>query len=134
MQIALIVAVAVHVLAAVFWAGTTFSLARTGGLAANLLFRPQMVAATIAILSGGYLWSLTHAGGAGLAEEVLTAGALCAVIAAAVQGILAGTTIRRIRQSRLSEDAARPRLVLAYRVSAVLLALTIVAMTSARYL
>lgn len=134
MQIALIVAVAVHVLAAVFWAGTTFSLARTGGLAANLLFRPQMVAATIAILSGGYLWSLTHAGGAGLAEEVLTAGALCAVIAAAVQGMLAGATIRRIRQSRLSEDAARPRLVLAYRVSAVLLALTIVAMTSARYL
>lgn len=134
MQITLIVAVAVHVLGAVFWAGTTFSLARTGGLAADRLFRPQMLAATIAILSGGYLWSLTHAGGAGLAEEVLTAGALCAIIAAAVQGMLAGATIRQVRRAKLDEDAARPRLVLAYRISALLLAVTIVAMTSARYL
>ncbi len=61
MQIALIIALSLHILSSVFWAGTSFTLARTGGVGGELLFRPQMGAATIAVLSGGYLGHLAHA-------------------------------------------------------------------------
>ena len=134
MQIDLIAVVTVHVLAAVFWAGSTFGLARTGGVSAEQLFAPQMGAATLAVLSGGYLWKLTHAGGAGLAEQVLTVGALSAIVAAGVQGMLAGPAIRRIRTGAAEDQAARKRLGIAYRISAALLAVTILTMTSARFL
>ena len=108
MQIALITTVAIHVLAAVFWAGTTFGLARTGGASADRLFVPQMGAATIAVLSGGYLWKLTHSGGFfGPAERVLAVGVLCAVIAAGVQGALAGPALRRIRHAAADDAVAR---------------------------
>ena len=132
MQTALMATVATHVLAAVYWAGTTFGLARTGGASADRLFAPQMAAATIAVLSGGYLWSLTHAGGSGLAEQVLALGALSAVVAAGVQGVLVGPSLRRIR--RADDAVAQKRLGLAYRISAGLLVITLLTMTSARYL
>jgi hypothetical protein len=134
MQMLLIATVAVHVLAAVFWAGTTFGLAGTGGGSAAQLFGRQMIAATIAVLSGGYLWSLTHAGaGFGPAEQTLAGGALAAILAAGVQGVLVGPSLRRLRAS--SDDAAaKARIALAYRISALLLAITLVTMTSARFL
>jgi hypothetical protein len=56
MQMTLIVALVLHVLSGVFWAGTTFALARTGGNQADLFFRPQMSAAAIAVVTGGVLW------------------------------------------------------------------------------
>ena len=94
-----------------------------------------MGAATIAVLSGGYLWKLTHSGGFfGPAEQVLAVGALCAIIAAGVQGVFAGLTLRRMRGAAADEAAARKRLAIAYRISAGLLVITILAMTSARYL
>lgn len=130
MQYALIATVAVHVLSAVFWAGTTFGLARTGGAPAEQLFRPQMGAAVIAVLSGGYLWSLTHAGaGFGPAEQTLVAGAFAAIAAAGVQGMLVGPALRRI-----DDASAKARMAVGYRVSALLLAITIATMTAARFL
>src|SRR5258708_1141999 len=102
MQTELIAAVAVHVLAAVFWAGTTFALARTGGAAVDRVFVPEMGAAAIAILSGGYLWKLTHGGGVfGQAEQVLAVGALCAIIALGVQGVLVAP--KRIRRAAVDD-------------------------------
>ena len=53
MQIALVIALSLHVLSSVFWAGSSFTLARTGGLGGEKLFRPQMGAALVAILTGG---------------------------------------------------------------------------------
>jgi len=50
MQIALIVALSLHILSSVFWAGTSFVLARTGGIGGEQLFRPQMGAAVIAVV------------------------------------------------------------------------------------
>jgi hypothetical protein len=130
MQNILIATVAVHVLSAVFWAGTTFGLARTGGTSADKLFRPQMGAAVIALLSGAYLWSLTHEGaGFGPPEQVLVAGALSAIIAAGVQGALVGPALRAADAA-----AAKNRLAIAYRISALLLGITIVTMTAARFL
>lgn len=133
MQATLIAAVAAHVLFGVFWSGTTFALARTGGVSAVKLFRPQMGAAIIAMLSGGYLWKLTHAGVFELAEQTLAIGVLCAFAAAIVQAGLAGPALRKIRAVPL-DDAAQRRIAIAYRISAALLAITLLAMASARFL
>ena len=76
MQYVLMVAISLHVLAAVFWAGSTAALARTGGSETRRLFRPQMGAAAVAVLTGGYLWHVVHAGAVGPVERSLMIGAL----------------------------------------------------------
>jgi len=133
MQIALIIALSLHILSSVFWAGTSFTLARTGGVGGELLFRPQMGAATIAILSGGYLGHLAHAGSFGTAEQILALGALAALVAAGVQGAIGGRAIRSLRAGTADEAGARSRIATAQRIAAVLLAMTAVCMGAARY-
>jgi hypothetical protein len=133
MQIALIVALSLHILSSVFWAGTSFTLARTGGVGSELLFRPQMGAATIAVLSGGYLGHLAHAGSFGTAEQILAVGALAALVAAGVQGAIGGRAIRSLRAGTGDEASARSRIATAQRIAAALLALTAVCMGAARY-
>lgn len=113
-----VIALSLHMLAATFWAGTSFTLARTGGLGAERLVRPQLAAALIAIVSGGYLGHLAHAGGFTPMVRVLALGAVCALVAAALQ---ATSAIRR----RFA--------VPAQRAAAVLLAVTAVCMVAARY-
>jgi hypothetical protein len=132
MQATLIVTVVLHVLSGVFWAGTTFALARTGGYQAELFFRPQMAAATIAVLTGGLLWYLLHQGPAGLQEHILGVGALCALLAAGVQG----SSARAVRQSAVSESkefVPSRRVALSQRIAAGLLAITVACMAAARY-
>jgi hypothetical protein len=77
MQVFVLATVTLHVLAGVFWAGSTFTLARTAAASADRLFRPQIAAAAGAIITGGYLWHLTHPG-FGTQEPFLALGALCA--------------------------------------------------------
>jgi len=133
MQIALIITLSLHVLASVFWAGTSFALARTGGVGGEQLFRPQMAAAVIAVLTGGYLGHLAHAGTFGTTEQVLAFGALAALVAAGVQGAIGGRVIRNLRVGKTDEAGARSRIATAQRVAAVLLAVTAVCMGAARY-
>src|SRR5258707_7584899 len=109
MQIALIITLSLHILSSVFWAGTSFTLARTGGIGGEQLFRPQMGAALIAVLSGGYLGHLVHAGSFGAAEQILAVGALCALIAAGVQGAIGGSGGRRIRGGEGGGGGGRAR-------------------------
>src|SRR5258708_39498529 len=97
MQIALIIAVSLHILSSVFWAGTSVTRAGTGGIGGEKLFRPQMGAAVIAVLTGGYLGHLVHAGNFGTAEHVLAVGALAALLAAGVQGAIGGRAVRSLR-------------------------------------
>jgi hypothetical protein len=111
----IIVLFAIHALAGVFWAGSTFALARAGGEGAGKFFRPQMGAATLTALAGVGLWAILHRGGHGPMEKTLAVGALCAVAAAGVQGALR-------RSPALSQ-----------RLAAVLLATTVVCMVVARY-
>src|SRR5207237_754622 len=89
-----IAVISLHVLAAMFWAGTSFTLARTGGLGGAQLFRPQMGAATVAILAGGCIWQVSHAGAFDTAERVLALGAVCAIIAASVRSRLGQFGVR----------------------------------------
>jgi hypothetical protein len=133
MQIALIIALSLHILSAVFWAGTSFTLAQTGGAGGEQLFRPQMGAAVIAVLTGLYLGHLAHGGAFGPAEQVLAAGALAALVAAGVQGAIGGRAIRSLRNGKADEAGARSRIATAQRVAAALLAVTAVCMGAARY-
>ncbi|MBW8816249.1 MAG: hypothetical protein JF588_22760 [Caulobacterales bacterium] len=126
MQLVLVLAVAVHVLSSVFWAGSTFVLARNVGAGAGKLFRPQMGAATVTVLAGVYLWSQLHTGGFGRNEQILALGAVSAIVAAGVQGALVGRALRK----GADEAATAP----AHRISAGLLALALVCMTTARHL
>src|SRR3982074_3732400 len=110
MQIALIIALSLHILSTVFWAGTSFTLARTGGVGGEQLFRPQMGAAVVAVLTGGYLGHLVHAGAFGTAEQILAVGALAALVAAGVQGAIGGRAIRSLRTGTADEGGGRARL------------------------
>ena len=133
MPVLIVIALSLHLLASIFWAGSTFTLARTGGQGAETLFRPQMGAAVLAILAGGYLWSQLHAGSEGMPEHVLGIGALCAIIAAGVQGMMVGSTSRKLRNGALSQDEARRRFATGHRIAALLLAITLVCMGAQRY-
>ena len=133
MQIALIIALSLHILSTVFWAGTSFTLTRTGGVGGEQLFRPQMGAAVIAVLTGGYLGHLVHAGAFGTAEQILAVGALAALVAAGVQGAIGGRAIRSLRTGTADEAGVRSRIATAQRVAAALLAVTAVCMAAARY-
>lgn len=133
MQIALIIALSLHVLSSVFWAGSSFTLARTGGAGGEQLFGPQMGAALVAILTGAYLGHSVHEGTFGVPEKILAAGALAALVAVAVQGLIGGRAIRRLRSGTADEAGARSRLATAQRIAAILLAVTAVCMGAARY-
>ena len=133
MQIPLIIILSLHVLSSVFWAGSSFTLARTGGAGGEQLFGPQMGAAVVTMLTGAYLGHAVHAGMFGLAEQILTVGALAALLAVAVQGAIGGRAIRSLRNGKDDEADARSRIATAQRVAAMLLAVTAVCMGAARY-
>jgi hypothetical protein len=129
MQEAIIVTAVLHVLSGVFWAGATFALAPTGGNQAHQLFRPQMGAAVIAVLTGAVLWFQFHRGLAGIQEQILGIGAVCALLAAGVQGASARAT----RLAAAGEPKALSRLAVSQRIAAALLVITVACMAAARY-
>ncbi|HMA48687.1 MAG TPA: hypothetical protein VKP60_02975 [Magnetospirillaceae bacterium] len=133
MPVLLVIVLSLHLLSSVFWAGSTFALARLGGQGAQALFRPQMGAALVAILAGGYLWGQLHAGPEGMPEHVLGIGAICAILAAGVQGMLVGGTARKLRKGAMTPDEAQRRFAMAHRIAALLLAITLVCMGAQRY-
>lgn len=111
----IMILIALHALSGTFWVGSTFTLARAGGAGSEALFRPQMGAAVVAVLTGLGLWHLLHTPGFGTTEKVLAIGALAAIAAAGVQGAL------------------KKKPAVAQRVAAVLLAITVVCMVVSRY-
>jgi hypothetical protein len=133
MQATLIVTLVLHVLSGVFWAGSTFALARTGGNQADRFFRPQMGAAAVAIVTGGVLGFLLHRGTPGIQEHLLAIGALCALLAAGVQG--SGARAVRELSAAGAGDASRTnsRVAISQRIAAALLAVTVICMAAARY-
>ena len=134
MQIKLIVTLVLHLLSGVFWAGSTFALARTGAASAKQLFKQQMGAAVVAAATGGYLWHLLHPSSFGIQEGVLALGALCAIVAAGVQGALCGPALRQLARVDDRDMRLRVRVALGQRLAAGLLALTVICMAAARYI
>ena len=132
MQMTLIVALVLHVLSGVFWAGTTFALARTGGNQADLYFRPQMGAAAIAVVTGGVLWFYLHHGPLGAPGYLLSIGALCVFLALGMQGMVGAPALSKL--SALGEsEGLRHRVARSQRIAAALLAITVTCMAAARY-
>ena len=132
MQITLIVTLVLHVLSGVFWAGTTFALARTAGNQAALFFRAQMGAAAIAVVTGGVLWFYLHHAPRGTPGHLLAIGALSAFLALGMQGIVGAPALSKL--SALGEsEGLRHRVARSQRIAAVLLAITVTCMAAARY-
>jgi hypothetical protein len=122
----LIAVIALHVLSSIFWTGTTFVLARIGANDAARLFRPQIGAASVTIVSGGLLWHFLHEGSFYSAEKVLALGAGAALAAFALQAIGAPRGFRNPAGAALPLD-------LLYRISAGLLLVTVLCMVTARH-
>lgn len=133
MQQTLAVVTILHVLPAVFWAGSTFVLARTGAAGAERLAAPQLGAATIAILSGGVLWSLLHRGAMGGAEQVLAFAAACALAAGGLQAMSWPVVQRLGAAQQAAAVPLRRRIALSQRIAAALLVVAVIGMAGARY-
>lgn len=134
MQLLLIVLLIFHVVPGVFWAGTTFVLARNGGQGAEQLAYPQLGAATVSMIAGLALWGFLHGGNFGTFEQVLAVGVLCAIAAAGVQSARGLPAIRRLRAASGSEaENLRGQIAQAQRLAAALLVVTVTAMVIARY-
>ena len=129
----LVLVTVLHVLAGVFWAGTTMALARAGAESMEKLAFPQVGAAVLAILMGTTLWGLDHHEGAGMGDHILGIGALCALAALAVQVMGLG----RVRALQAALETEKPLLrrglAQRQRIAAGLLTLTIAAMVSWRF-
>jgi hypothetical protein len=118
----------------VFWAGSTFALARLGGNQGREFLRPQLGAATVAIVTGVLLWYLLHRGSDGTSEHVLATGAVFALIAAGIQAVT-GLTGRRVLAGVGDLDATHPqsRAAIGQRLAAGCLLITVICMAAARY-
>ena len=124
MPIPLLLTLGLHMAGALFWLLTSLVLGFNDNPAASkVMFRPQMVAATVAVFSGGGLWTMLHPAGFGRPEMALAAGAVLAVAAAGVQGALVGGSIRR-----LPDAGAEAKIIRGQRIAAGLLVGTLVLM------
>jgi len=134
MRATLIVTLVLHILSGVFWAGTTFALARAGANQTDQFFRPQMGAAVIVVATGGLLWYLVHPGSFGTTEQILAVGVFCAFVAAGVQGMSGGSALRKLSIADESEASRlRHRVATGQRVAAAFLMITVTCMAAARY-
>lgn len=134
MQALILSVQALHVVPAVFWAGTTFALARSGGAGAETLVRAQVGAMVITILAGAGMWMLTHRGAFGSTERVLAAGIASALLAGAVQVVLALPAARALATAGAGDaQRLRRKVAAAERIAMLLLVVTVVCMTASRY-
>lgn len=134
MQATVIVALVLHVVSGVFWAGSTFALARLGGNQGGEFLRPQLGAATVAIVTGALLWYLLHRGSEGTSEHVLATGAVFALIAAGIQAAT-GLTGRRVLAGVGDVGTTHPqtRAAIGQRLAAGCLLITVICMAASRY-
>jgi hypothetical protein len=133
MQATVIVALVLHVVSGVFWAGSTFALARSKAPHDREFLRPQLGAAVVAIVTGALLWYLLHRGSEGASEHVLATGAVFAFIAAGIQIVtgLSGRVLAGV--GGLDGAQAANRSLIGQRLAAACLLVTVICMATARY-
>ncbi|MEI9410693.1 MULTISPECIES: hypothetical protein [Mesorhizobium] len=133
MQYVYIVVIGLHVMAGVFWAGTTIAVARDSDIRAERFFRPQMGAAGLAFLTGLLLWYFFHEGAFGSMEKVLALGILTALIAAGVQGALVGSASRQLAAAdAATQTELRAKMTRGERIAGGLLVITVLCMATAK--
>ncbi len=128
------IVIGLHILSSLFWLLSSFILAGAKGAGSAKMFRWQMAAATVAVFTGGGLWSMFIKGLFGPPEMVLALGGGCAVVAAGVQGALVGGPVRRMKSGALAADIALRRITLGQRLGAALLAVALVTMLAAPHI
>ena len=130
----LMILIILHVVPGVFWAGSTFALARDPMMGDAVLGRAQAGAAGLTILIGIVLWGINHSHAPGPQEWDLGVGAICAFVAAGVQHGMAWPARRRLAQGGGAVAADRQRAIVGHRIAALLLAVTVAAMVIWRYM
>lgn len=130
MQWIVIVLIVLHVVTGVFWAGTSFVLARTGGLLVEKLAFPQVGAGVATLCMGLATWLLALRGLPPTPGfHVLGMGAACALLALIVQA----SALPAVKTLKVAQGGASPqqrRVLISQRVAAGLLLLTVLAMAS----
>lgn len=134
MQWILLATLVVHVMSGVFWAGSSFGLARGRmPIVMSLALRtPQRGAAAMAILTGLLLWGLAHRGGMGPSEMVLAVGAAAGLIAFGLQ-LTFGLRVQKAAARDGVDEALARRVGGVDRIAALLLMLTVACMAASKY-
>lgn len=133
MQYFYVLVLGLHVLAGVFWAGTTITLARDPEIPAERFFGPQMGSAGLVFATGVLLWYFFHGAYFGGIETVLAIGIVAAIAAAGVLGSFVGPAQRQVATADATNEARlRERMAKGERIAARLLVVTVVCMAVAR--
>ena len=112
MQTLLVLLIVLHVLTGVFWAGSTFVMARTAGALAERLALPQFGSAVVTLLMGTSVWAMAVRQLPPMPSlHVLGTGMMCAVLALLVQGF-ALPAVRRLQAAGTDVSATRRRVAL----------------------
>ncbi len=130
----MMVLIVLHVVPGVFWAGSTFALARDPMMGDRSLGMAQAGAAGLVIVVGIILMAIRYDVAPGAEEWDLGIGALCALAAVGVQHGVAWPARRRLAQGSTNEAADRRRAMIGQRIAALLLVITVVAMVIWRYM
>ncbi|RUW50671.1 hypothetical protein EOA32_18525 [Mesorhizobium sp. M1A.F.Ca.ET.072.01.1.1] len=133
MQYVYIVVIGLHVMAGVFWAGTTIAVARDPEIKAERFIRPQLGASGMVFLTGLLLWYFFHEGAFGSMEMVLALGIATALIAAGVQGALVASSSRQLAGAdAATQSQLRAKMIKGERLAGGLLVITVFCMATAR--
>ena len=130
----LIALLTLHVLAGVFWAGSTSAMANLASMDAARLFPFQMGSAALTVVTGLALWWFQLGTNFDTHEQILAVGLVAAIIAAAAQIALVGGARSRLAASAPADDpAANANITQGNRIAAGLLMITVASMVIARF-
>ncbi|WP_250627233.1 hypothetical protein [Pinirhizobacter soli] len=130
MQWIVIALIVLHVVTGVFWAGSSFVLARMGGLLVEKLAFPQFGAGVATLCLGMATWFLALRGLPPTPGfHVLGIGAACAVLALIVQAS-ALPAVKTLKGAQGDSSPQQRRVLISQRVAAGLLLLAVLAMAS----
>lgn len=129
----MIILVILHVVPGVYWAGSTFVMARSPMMGDAVLARSQAGAAGLAILVGIILMAIHYDIAPGAPDWDLGIGALCAIAAAGVQHGVAWRARRQLAAGIGDAAANSRRAAMGQRLAALLLVITVAAMVTWRY-
>lgn len=133
MQYVYIAVIGLHVMAGVFWAGTTIAVTRDQEIRAERFIRPQLGASGMVFLTGLLLWYFFHQGVFGAMETVLTLGIVAAIAAAGVQGAVVSPAGRQLAKADAETQARlRAKMTMGERIAGGLLVITVLCMATAR--
>ncbi|WP_250625445.1 hypothetical protein [Pinirhizobacter soli] len=130
MQWIVIALIVLHVVTGVFWAGSSFVLARMGGLLVEKLAFPQFGAGVATLCLGMATWFLALRGLPPTPGfHVLGIGAACAVLALIVQAS-ALPAVKTLKGAQGDSSPQQRRVLISQRAAAGLLLLAVLAMAS----